>query len=106
MDTFLLQRQGVNIPKLIGKFCLYPHSTIYGEELTPPFIVNHFAILEFIARINSLHERTTTAFDHVWPYQHGYDDLIKKGKNFVVEEELNLCHAFFIMTQDPMIENG
>jgi hypothetical protein len=55
----------VNIPKLIGKFCLYPHSTIYGEELTPPFIVNHFAILEFIARINSLHERTTMAIDHV-----------------------------------------
>jgi hypothetical protein len=55
----------VNIPKLIGKLCLYPHSTIYGEELTPPLIINHFAILELIVRINSFHERTTMAFDHV-----------------------------------------
>jgi hypothetical protein len=30
---------------------------------------------------------------------------MKKGNNFVAEEEVNLYHAFFIMNQDLVIGN-
>jgi hypothetical protein len=32
MDAFLLQRQGMNIPKLIAKSRLHPHSTYMGKN--------------------------------------------------------------------------